>query len=253
MSEKIDENKSTDSPLSDIPMAIGEHLNELRKLLIICLASIGIAAVVAYAAFGDQIMNFITSPMRKLGLKLIFTSPFEAFFTQMEASFFVGFMVVLPIVLWQVWSFILPALKIDELKVIGVLVPLSFILFMGGMAFAYFTVFQVAVEVLLITLPGPGLEPMIKINEYFSFLFSFILPFGITFEMPLIVYVLSKFGIINYKTLKTKRKYSIFIIFIASAVLTPGPDPLSQFLLAMPMMLLYEISIWVAYHARKKE
>lgn len=244
--EVREENKDS----HDTPMPIAEHLNELRKLLIISAVLIGASGVIAYGVFGDQIMAFISSPINKLGLKLVFTSPFEAFFTQMKASFFAGFLVVLPVILWLVWRFIQPALKAKELHIIGVFVPLSFILFLAGMSFAYFTVFQVATKVLLITIPGPGLTPMIKIDEYFSFLFSFLLPFGITFEMPLIVYILTKVGVINYKTLKVKRKYALFVIVVLAAILTPGPDPLSQLLLAIPMYLLYEVSIWVAYFSK---
>lgn len=235
----------------DKPMAISGHLNELRKVLIVSIVAVAVTGGIAYGFFRDAIMAYITYPISSLGLKLIFTSPFEAFFTQMEVSFFAGFLVALPIILWQVWRFVLPALKTTEMRMLGLFAPLSFILFISGMAFAYFTIFQIAVKVLLITFAGPGLVAMIKIDEYFSFLFSFLLPFGITFEMPLIVYILTKLGVITYKTLKTKRKIAILVIFIASAVLTPGPDPLSQFLLALPMILLYEISIVIAYYSKK--
>lgn len=247
-----EEQAESSESLQDKLMPLGEHLNDLRKLLIISLVSVAIAGSVAYLVYGDQIMAFLTAPLRNLGLKLIFTSPFEAVFTQLKAGLFVGFIVVLPIILWQIWRFVLPALQSSEARMLVLFVPLSLVLFVGGMAFAYFTVFQIAVEVLLVSLPGPGLEAMIKIDEYFSFLFSFLLPFGITFEMPLIVYVLTKLGVITHQTLKAKRKFALLTIVVLAAILTPGPDPLSQTLLALPMFILYEISIIVAKFSKPK-
>ena len=254
--EKAEYNVSEEELVEDVEneklLPLSEHLNELRRLLIISLISVAVAGMISYGLFGDRIMDFLTLPLRNLELKLIFTSPFEAFFTQLKAGFFVGFIAVLPIILWQIWRFILPALQSNEVKLVALFVPLSLLLFLGGMAFAYFSVFQIAIKVLLVTIPAEGLEAMIKIDEYFSFLFSFLLPFGITFEMPLIVYVLTKLGVITHETLKAKRKIALLAIVVLAAVLTPGPDPLSQILLALPMFLLYEISIVVARYSKPK-
>lgn len=137
-----------------------------------------------------------------------------------------------------------------EKKYIYKLVPISIILFVSGVVFAYFTIFPLAVYV-LITLASE-FEPMLTISKYLSFCLNFLIPFGLVFEFPLIVYFLTKIGVITPQWLLHNRKYAIVIAFVLAAVLTPGPDPLSQLLMAAPMVVLYEVSIIVSKVVAKK-
>ena len=237
--------------MEDKNMSVTGHLGELRRVFLVSFIAIFIASVIIYLGFRERILEFFLKPVEGLELSFVFVGMTEAFLTKIKISVLAGFIVSLPIVTWQVWSFVVPALRPTERKYIYILVPISLILFLIGVAFAYTTVFQLAAKFLLVE-AGAGLEPMIAISKYISFIIYFLLPFGIVFQLPLVIAFLSRTGMVTAKTLSRKRKHAILIIFTVAALLTP-PDIISQALLAGPVLVLYEISILVARIIKPKK
>lgn len=158
----------------------------------------------------------------------------------------VGFVIALPYILYQIWSFVLPALKAKEKQALGTIVPASVILFVVGIGFAYFTVFQVGLKFFWAFAESSNIQQIYGMDEYLSFCIAFLLPFGLIFELPIVVLVLAKMGLVSPKFLASKRRYALLIIFVIAAVLTPGPDIISQVMMAAPMYILFEISIFLA-------
>lgn len=237
--------------MQDKPMTIIQHLDELRKVLIRSIIFVIAASVFCYA-YREQLVAVLSRPVNNLHIKLVFLSPTEALFTQLKVILIAGVILALPFILWQIWSYILPALHVHEKRTLIFLVILSLLLFIIGTGFAYLTVFPIGVR-LLLTMGWTGVEPMISIGNYVSFTISFLLPFGIVFEMPLVILFLARLGIVTPAFLVKKRKFAILIIFVVAAVLTPGPDMVSQALMAGPMLVLYEISILLAKLVKKKQ
>lgn len=232
-------------------MPLAGHLQELRKLFIVFGLALTISSMVIFAAFGDSLFLLFTDPVKKLGVPIIAIRVTELFITKIKLSLLGGFVAAFPLLVWQVWGFILPALNKKEKRMVYALAPASVILFVLGIIFAYFTVFPLAVRFLLLTVSGE-LSPMITIREYVSFTLSFFIPFGLAFQLPVAVYVLGKLNLVHPSLLKKKRKYALLLIVFAAAVLTPGPDIISQLMMALPMYLLYEISILISYLVTRK-
>ncbi|MDI6823029.1 MAG: twin-arginine translocase subunit TatC [Bacillota bacterium] len=226
-------------------MTLMEHLEELRRVLVVCTVAVGISTALVYGFFRHQLYDLVTFPLRQYHVPLIFIGLGEAFLTQIKLALAAGFVLALPIVLWQVWGFIVPALQPGERRVVGLTALFSLIAFFVGAAFAYFTVFRFAAR-FLITVAGPGVTPMLSIGHYVSFLISFLIPFGLAFELPIVAYFLARWGVVTASWLARHRRPVVVIIFIAAAALTPGPDVFSQLLMAGPLLGLYEISILVA-------
>lgn len=230
-------------------MPLLKHLEELRKVIIVSLVAVGITSIASFF-FVDQILAVLTKPVRDLGHDIVFTAMTEGIFTKFKVALLAGVIAASPIILWQFWRFLVPALYPHEKRYILRLVPISILLFAGGVVFAYFAVFPLAVF-FLIKLAGE-FEPMLTISKYFSFTLTFLIPFGLIFELPLIVYFLAQVGVITPEWLVRNRKYSIVFTFILAAILTPGPDPLSQSIMAAPMLILYEVGILVAKVVARK-
>lgn len=232
-------------------MPLAGHLKELRRLLMVSGLAVIISAMVIFAAFGDSLFLLLTEPVKKLGVPIIAIRVTELFMAKIKISLLAGFTATFPLLAWQVWGFILPALNKKERRMVYVLAPVSVALFALGIIFAYLTVFPLAVKFLLLTVTGE-LSPMITIREYLSFTLSFFIPFGLAFQLPVAVYVLGRLNLIQPALLRRKRKYALLIIVTAAAVLTPGPDIISQLMMAAPMYLLYEISILISYLVSRK-
>ncbi len=226
-------------------MPLNEHLAELRKTLLVSGAAVAACSLIAFFAFGEQMLASVTRPLLELQVPVIATRVGEAFFTRVKISLLAGFVLAFPVLAAQVIGFVLPALTRREKVMVFVLFPLSVFLFAGGVAFAYFTVFPLVLRFLLVLAAG-GLQPMITVREYTSFLLAFFLPFGLVFQLPLASFVLARIGLITPGLLVKKRKYALLLIFILAALLTPGADVISQLLLAGPMVVLYEVSILVS-------
>ena len=228
-----------------------EHLEALRSSLIIAFVAIIIAAVCCFY-YSEQILAIVTLPLRSLNENLVVTGVTEAFFVKLKLSFYSGFVIAFPVVAWALWRFLKPALYPSERKYVYIFVPLAVGLFAIGVLFAYFGVLRLILN-FLIYIAGESLDTMFKVDQYVSFVLAFTIPFGLVFELPVVVFFLSKLGIVRYEQLARNRKYALLVIVILAAALTPGPDPISQMLMAGPVYLLYEISIWVSKFAKPRK
>ena len=227
-------------------MSLVDHLHELRKRLIISIAAVVLCSLISYF-FAQDLVHFITAPAGKL----YYMNPAEAFFTYLKVSFFAGFLVALPVVLYQMWAFILPALTKTERKVSIVLVPSSVVLFFVGLSFSYFLVLPAGIK-FFIGFATEDLQPLFSVGQYLSFVISFLLPFGFIFELPLFIFVLAKMGILTSKYLISKRKLMLVMSFVIGAVISPTPDIFSQTMVAIPLLVLYELSILLVKHVLRK-
>jgi len=227
--------------LEDQDQTMMEHLEELRRVLIISLVATVIMAGVCWF-FSDRILEIILQPVLATGNKMHYIGIMEALMTKIKLSFFLGFLAALPVILWQFWSFIMPALRKVERVYFTLFVVVSYVFFIGGILFSFYTVFSMGVKFLL-HFGGEELLPMLTIGNYVSFAMMFILPFGIIFELPLAVFILAQLGVINYEWMVKKRKMAILISVVAGAVLVPSPDIITPLMMAAPMYLLFELSV----------
>lgn len=229
------------------------HLEELRKRLIYSLIAVGVSFIICFA-FKEWLFKILTLPLIAIlpeNSSMIFTSLPEAFFTYLKISFFGGLFLSSPFVLYQIWKFISPGLYVSEKKYALPFVLFSTIFFVGGSLFAYFVVFPFGFK-FFVSFATDFIKPMLTLKEFLSFSCKLLLAFGIIFELPIFMFFMARIGLVNSKALATKRKYAILITFIVAAVLTP-PDIVTQIMMAIPVMLLYEISIWVVKLSEKKE
>ncbi|MBI4753613.1 twin-arginine translocase subunit TatC [Candidatus Desantisbacteria bacterium] len=224
------------------PMGIFDHLEELRKRLIVCVVFIFITSGLSYWLLVKPVINLIAKPV---GKQLIFLTPTEAFMVYIIVAFFCGIFLSSPIVLFQIWRFVAAGLTKREKMYVLIYAPFSFLLFIGGAYFCYAVIMPVTVKFLL-GFATESLTPMITLRSYVSFVGSMLLGFGLVFEMPVVILFLTELGLLSPKTLQKQRKYAILIIFIVAAVMTPSPDVLSQLLMALPMLFLFELSIWLS-------
>ena len=230
------------------------HLEELRKRLVICCVAIGIGVVIAYG-FKEKLFEILTIPLvreMRPGDKLIFTGLTEAFFTYMKVAFLAGIMLASPVIIYQFWSFVGPGLYKKERRYFVPIVLLSAFFFAGGSLFCFFVVFPFAFKFFL-SFATDVIQPLPSMNEYLSFATVTMLAFGLVFELPLVIVFLARLGIVTVDFLRKNRKYAILLIFLVAAILTPGPDVVSQVLMAFPLMFLYEISIVGAIFLGKKK
>jgi len=233
-------------------MPFTSHLEELRSRLIRIFAVIGTLFIVCYF-FKEKLFEVLTIPLvvsMPDNSAMIFTSLPEAFFTYLKVSFFAAIFLASPYILYQIWKFISPGLYKSEKKYVFPFVFFSTIFFIGGSLFAYFVVFPFGFKFFL-AFGTELIRPMLSIREYLSFSFRLLLAFGIIFELPILMFFLSRVGLVNSRTLITKRKYAILLVFIIAALFTP-PDIVTQVLMALPLMFLYEASVWVVKMGEKK-
>ena len=222
----------TEQPLRD-------HLQEFRKRLIICLVVVAIAALACYN-YVDDIIALLSGPAGKL----YFMNPSEVFFTYMEIALYAGILFTLPVLLYEVWAFVAPALWPEERRAVLVILPTAVILFYVGLVFAYYLVIPAAVTFFM-GFATQTLQPMFSLESYLSFILALTLPFGFIFELPLIVVFLAKIGVVTGDFLKGKRKILIVIAFIFAAVVSPTTDIFTQTMIAVPLIVLYEISLFI--------
>ena len=220
-------------------MSVVDHLSELRTRLVIAIVAIIIGTLGAYY-YVEDILQILVAPAGKL----YYTKPTEAFFTYMKISLVAGCIVSSPVWFYQIWAFIVPALSKGEKKVTFMVVPTAVVLFVVGVLFSYYLVLPMAIQ-FFIGFGTDELQPLFSIGQYIAFVIAFILPFGITFELPLILIALGVLGILSSDRLREYRKMFILLAFIIGAAISPTPDMLSQTMIAGPMILLYEISYGV--------
>lgn len=235
----------------DDKKTIIEHLEDLRKSLLISIVAIIVAAVVCFY-YSEEILNIIIAPLKTFNEQLVVTGVTEAFFVKLKLAFLAGFVIAFPVVAWSIWRFFKPALYPSERKYIYIMFPIIILLFVAGVLFSYFGVLRLVLN-FFIYIAGENLETMFKVDQYVSFVMAFTIPFGIVFELPVVVFFLAKLGVIDYMMLARNRKYALLVITILSAALTPGGDPFSMILMSSAVYLLYEISVWVAKIARPNQ
>jgi sec-independent protein translocase protein TatC len=216
-----------------------DHLEELRQRLIKSIASILIFSIVIYF-FSEQIINYLSRPVGTV----YFTSPTEAFAVRIKLSLILGLIASVPVILYQLWQFIVPGLTKKEVRYVIPIVLISSLFFFGGAIFCYFLVLPLGIKFLL-GYQTERLLPLIKIGDYISFISWMVLAFGLVFQLPIVTFFLGKLGIVSAQSLAKGRKYAFVSILILAAVLTPSPDVFSQLLLAVPLYVLYELSIIV--------
>src|SRR5438477_3449947 len=225
----------------DDKMPFMEHLGELRTRIVRALLALLVGTGIALP-FSEKIVDFLARPITKLGYKLVFTAPAEAFWVQMKVGLIVGLFIAAPGILWQVWAFVAPGLHEHEKKYAAPFVIIGSLMFIAGGAFSLFVVTPYAIQFLL-SYARDTLQPMITLENHIDFLLKFTLAFGLVFELPLIITLLARMGVVTSKQLARNRKYAILGAFIAGAVLTPTPDAFNQTLMAGPLILLYEVGI----------
>ena len=222
------------------------HIADLRKALSISVASIFIMFFICFS-FNTAILNFMIEPLLSSlpkGSSVIFTKVQEPFFTAIKVSFFTGFLLSLPIIFWQIWVFIAPALYANEKKFVLPFVLFATTMFLLGASFSYYVVVPIGLE-FLINFGSELFNALPSIGEYVGFFTKLVFGFGIAFELPVLTLFLAKVGLVNGEMLRSFFKFAVVIIFVLSALLTP-PDMVTQFLMAIPMVILYGFSILIA-------
>ena len=243
--------KEKESDFKEMPFL--DHLEELRWRILKCLGSVFLFTIVAFP-FTGVLLNLLTLPNDHLQkpAKLIFLKPAGMLMVRMEVALAVGIIVSLPVLFYQFWQFVGPGLLPKEKKYFLPAIFFTTICFLLGTAFAYFILIPVVLP-FLFSMGTETIEPNINITEYMSFVLRLIIIGGMVFELPVLTFFLSRIGLVSPKFLKKYRRYAIVLVFIFSAIVTP-PDPMSQLLMAFPLLFLYEISIWISIigHRRKK-
>ncbi len=219
------------------------HLEELRSRLIVSFIAIGVGFCVSYF-FKERIFDILMRPLKAVlpvGQKMIYTGLPEAFFTYLKVSLLSGLMIAIPVVLYQFWMFVAPGLYEKEKRLMWPIVLLSSFFFLGGALFGYFIVFPYGFEFFL-GFSNETIQALPSMREYLSFSAKLLVAFGLAFELPLVLTFMARLGIVSVDFLKKQRKYAILIFFAGAAMLTP-PDVVTQVMLAVPLMFLYELSI----------
>ncbi|SPF38183.1 Sec-independent protein translocase protein TatC [Syntrophobacter sp. SbD1] len=237
-------------PDDENKMPLFQHLEEFRTRLLICCLAVGVGFVISYF-FSGRIFGLLMKPWIDAmppgqSAKLIYTAPHEAFFVYMKVSLISGTFLSAPVILWQLWRFVAPGLYENEKKYMLPVIFCSCLCFISGILFGYFVVIPVAFK-FFASFSSEYITPMLRTTEYLTFANKMLLCFGISFELPVFAFFLSKLGVLSADFLKRKRKWAIVLIFIAAAVLTPSPDVVSQLLMAMPLLVLYEASVWIVH------
>lgn len=223
-------------------MPLLDHLAELRRRLIICLVSVVAAAIAAFS-FSDTVLRWLVTP---LPTKLVFLGPAEAFWVSLKIALVAGLLVVLPLVLFQAWRFITPALYRSERRYGAVFIIGSYVLFLLGLAFCGLVALPFALKFLIAFGQDRGMTPMISADLYVDFTLKFYLAFGLIFEVPLAVTLASRMGLATPEFLARNRRYALVVNAIVAAVLTPTSDVFNMMIMLVPLTLLYEIGIWGA-------
>jgi len=238
---------------SDEKQPFLSHLEELRKRLVVCALGVGVGFGIAYI-FSERLFQLLVAPLKAVlpeGDQLIFTNLPEMFFAYLKVAFIAGILAAAPLIFYELWMFIAPGLYQKEKKMVIPFVVSSTILFVGGALFGYFVVFPFGFK-FFIGFSNETVKALPSVKQYFSFSIKLLFAFGAVFELPVIIFFLSKMGIVTPQFLRQKRKYAILMTFALGAILTP-PDVITQCMMAGPLIVLYEIGILVSKVAYKKK
>jgi len=236
-------------------MSFLEHLDELRRRLVVSIVSVLVGFLLVAVVFIDEIFAFVMKPLQAIlphGGKLIYTEPTEAFMLQLKVAALAGLVLAAPVVMWQVWLFVAPGLYAREKRFALPFVTFSSLFFVGGAAFSHYVVFPTA-WAFLASFTTEYMEFTPKISSTFSLYARMLLAFGLVFQMPTVIFALARMGVVTAGFLARNVKYAILIIFIVAAVVTPTSDVVTQAMMAAPMIVLYGLSIVIAWVFGKKK
>jgi sec-independent protein translocase protein TatC len=247
--------------IDETPAPLMDHLIELRRRLIWSFAALFAAFAVCFY-FADRIFAFLTQPLiagfgEGQG-RLVYTKLYEAFFVEVRVAFFAAFFLAFPIIANQIWAFVAPGLYAREKKAFLPFLVATPLLFIAGASLAYYVVMPTAIRFFLGyqgQIPGIRQEALPAMGEYLSFVMHFVLAFGIAFLLPVLLMLMERAGLVTRDQLKRGRRYAVLVAFVVAAVATP-PDVISQFMLAVPLIILYEISlvaIWFTERRRARD
>ena len=235
--------------MDDSKATLLSHIAALRRAVTVSAVSVLAAFVGVWLLAVDMLMGWIITPIKSRGIEIIYTAVSEAFITKLKVSFAAAVILASPVIIWEFWSFIRPALYPREKRMFKLMFTVAVALFLMGVTFCYGAVYMLAVDFFLVA--GDNLAtPMLSLDKYVGFLFGFILPFGAAFQLPVILWLTTKMGWTSYDGLRSARKYVILAIFTVAAILTP-PDVMSQVALGVPMLILYEAGVQVSRFVRK--
>jgi sec-independent protein translocase protein TatC len=235
----------------DSSMSLMGHLDELRSRIIKVLLALGLAFMPTYF-FAEFLFDFLQDPLRQscADCKLIGISPTEAFFTKIKVAFIAALFMASPAVFYQIWQFVAPGLYDNEKRYVWPFVAFCSFFFLLGAGFCYVVVLPIAYAFFLKEYESIGVEATLRISEYLAFTARTLLAFGVTFELPILAFFFARIGLVTHTLLISAFRYAVLVIFVLAAILTP-PDAVSQVLLAMPLIILYGVSIGVAYFFAK--
>lgn len=219
-----------------------DHLNELRQRLLICLAAVFIGTVIAFI-FAEGIFHILMVPAGKISL--IFIDVTEMLGVYMQVSLICGIALAMPVIIYHLIMFVSPGLTSQERKYVYIVLPWVFVMFVAGVVFSYYILLPPALQFLISF--GAGIaSPQIRISNYISLIGRLLLASGLIFEMPVVSTFLARLGIVKWRWMGQQRKWAIIFAFVLGAIITPTVDPVNQILVALPLIVLYEISIWLA-------
>ena len=244
MKNKVEAAAAHDAEVTGKTQPLLEHVLALRKLLICCIIAVVVGFALAFYLLSNRLIDFIEAPILARGISIINTSISKPLTTQLKVSLVAGVVCASPYIIFELWRYIKPALYDNEVRLVRSLFVVALFLFLLGVAFCYLCVYDLAISFFVTTADGIS-TPMLDIGEYVDFLFAFLLPFGVVFELPVALFITTRMGLTNGKGLAKARKYVFFGIFVLAAILTP-PDVVSQIMLGVPMYLLFEVGILVA-------
>jgi sec-independent protein translocase protein TatC len=224
----------------DKELSLMQHLGELRSRLMVASLAVLIGTTVAFF-FAKDIILWLEAPAN-LGKKLQIISPTEGFTTYMRVALFSGIALSMPVILYEAFAYIDPALRPNERRFILLLGPFILALFVGGMAFCYFLLLPNAIN-FLFTFGADVFEASPRASEYISFVTTFILGVGLVAEMPVIIFAITRIGLVSRDWLAKQRRYVFLLVFVLGAIITPTPDPFNQTLVSIPMYLLFELGL----------
>jgi len=233
-------------------LPLTDHLAELRSRLVKCFISVGVGFLISYH-FSERIFGYLMIPLIQSlpeGSTMVFTGLPEAFFTYLKTAFIAGAFLAVPMILYQMWMFVAPGLYHKERRMVVPFVVCSSIFFIGGAMFGYFIVFPVGFKFFL-SFASDVIKPLPSVKEYLSLSAKLLLAFGLIFELPVLTLFLAKLGLVTHSFMARNRRYAILLIFVLGAILTP-PDVITQLMMAGPLLILYELSIWVAWAVEPK-
>lgn len=231
-------------------MGFFEHLGEMRNRIIYSLIAVIIMSAVSAALIDFTMDSVLLKPAYDAKMTLQNLQPFGQPFLYFKTILICGIILAMPIILWQVWLFVSPGLYENEKKWAGKITFFTSLCFFTGVAFSYYVMIP-SMLAFANNFGSDSIKNLIDINAYFSFFVMILLASGIMFEMPMVIFILSKFGVVGTKFLRKYRRHSIIVILILAAVITPTPDPVTQMIFAAPLLILYEISILIAKFAEK--